>query len=335
MRMRRRGFTLVELLVVIAIIGILVGLLLPAVQAAREAARRMQCQNNLKQLGLSFHNYESATKRFPGGVGPYGCCWGTWQVGVLPYMEQSAMYAIYQNYGGNDGTGGAARYGAAVNRPVTRARLPTLTCPSDTPNAPIGSSATLAAITSHNYGVNYGNTSFYQDTIATVPPTVFRGAPFRIYTGGLQFGDDGPNGAAAALTFTRVYGKPVSLAEISDGTSNTLMAAEQLQGRGTDLRGFSWWGNATGFVTFMPPNSTLPDVVTGGNCTSTLVAPRMPCITTSTLLRPRMMGARSLHTGGVQVTYCDGHVAFITDNIDFTTWNALGTAAGGEVASVE
>ena len=330
MRLRQRGFTLVELLVVIAIIGILVGLLLPAVQAAREAARRMQCQNNLKQLGLSFHNYESATRRFPGGVGPFGCCWGTWQVGVLPYMEQSAMYAIYQNYGGADHTG--IRYGGAANRPVAGARIPTLTCPSDTPNAPIGGSATLAAITNHNYGVNYGNTSFLQGTLPTTPPTLFLGAPFRMYTG--STGDDGPVNAAQARTWTRVYGKPVSLAEITDGTSNTLMAAEQLQGRGTDLRGFSWWGNATGFVTFMPPNSTLPDVVTGGICLSTLI-PRMPCTTTSTAARPRMMGARSLHTGGVQVTYCDGHVAFITDSIDFITWNALGTAAGGEVASVE
>ena len=166
MRLRQRGFTLVELLVVIAIIGILVGLLLPAVQAAREAARRMQCQNNLKQLGLSFHNYESATKRFPGGVGPFGCCWGTWQVGVLPYIEQSAMYSIYQNYGGADHSG--PRYAGAVNRPVTGSRIPTLTCPSDTPNAPIGGSATLAAITNHNYGVNYGNTSFLQGTLPTM-----------------------------------------------------------------------------------------------------------------------------------------------------------------------
>ncbi len=330
MRLRQRGFTLVELLVVIAIIGILVGLLLPAVQAAREAARRMQCQNNLKQLGLSFHNYESATRRFPGGVGPFGCCWGTWQVGVLPYMEQSAMYAIYQNYGGADHSG--PRYGGPVNRPVTSARIPTLTCPSDTPNAPIGGSATLAAITNHNYGVNYGNTSFLQGTLPTTPPTLFLGAPFRMYTG--STGDDGPVNAAQARTWTRVYGKPVSLSEIPDGTSNTLMAAEQLQGRGTDLRGFSWWGNATGFITFMPPNSTLPDVVTGGICISSLI-PRMPCTTTSTVARPRMMGARSLHTGGVQVTYCDGHVAFITDSIDFITWNALGSAAGGEVASVD
>ncbi len=158
----RRGFTLVELLVVIAIIGILVGLLLPAVQQAREAARRMQCSNNLKQLGLAMHNYESTYKKFPGGVGPWGCCWGTWQVRILPYIEQNAAYAIYQNLGGADPQ---PRYSHANNRPVVSMRIPILTCPSDTPNAPLGASATLAAITNHNYAVNYGNTSFFQMTL--------------------------------------------------------------------------------------------------------------------------------------------------------------------------
>ncbi len=110
---RRRGFTLVELLVVIAIIGILVGLLLPAVQAAREAARRMSCQNNLKQLSLGMLNYESTYKRLPGGVGRWGCCWGTWQVAILPYIEQSSLAALYVNHGGSDPF---PRYGAAVNR---------------------------------------------------------------------------------------------------------------------------------------------------------------------------------------------------------------------------
>lgn len=330
MRFKKSGFTLVELLVVIAIIGILVGLLLPAVQAAREAARRMQCQNNLKQLGLSMHNYESAYKRLIGGVGPFGCCWGTWQVGILPFMEQSNLSNIYVNYGGHDGSG--QRYGGGLNRPVASARIPTLTCPSDTPNAPIGGTP---PITSHNYAVNYGNTSFLQGTLnaGTDNQVLFLGAPFNIYTG--STGDDGPVNAAAAATWTRVYGRPVRLAQITDGTSNTLMASEVLQGRRNDLRGFSWWGNATGFVTFMPPNSTLPDVITGGICVSTIANPRMPCTTTSTLARPRMMGARSLHTGGVNTTRCDGSVGFISDSVDFIAWNALGTAAGGEVANVE
>ncbi len=236
MRVRRLGFTLVELLVVIAIIGILVGLLLPAVQAAREAARRMQCSNNLKQIGLAMHNYESAYKRFIGGVGPFGCCWGTWQVGILPYIEQSALYGNYVNYGGADHTG--PRYGATQNRIVVSQRLPTLTCPSDTPNAPIGGTP---PITNHNYAVNYGNTSFLQNTLNPGTPNqvVFLGAPFSMYTG--STGDDGPVNAAQAATWTRIYGRPMPMASITDGTSNTLMASEVLQGRGTDLRGFSWW----------------------------------------------------------------------------------------------
>src|SRR5262245_3988843 len=92
----RRGFTLVELLVVIAIIGILVALLLPAVQAAREAARRSQCINNQKQEALAILNFESAKGGLP--VGMYECCWGTWQIGILPYLEETALSAGYQNY---------------------------------------------------------------------------------------------------------------------------------------------------------------------------------------------------------------------------------------------
>jgi prepilin-type N-terminal cleavage/methylation domain-containing protein len=91
----RRGFTLVELLVVIAIIGVLVSLLLPAVQSAREAARRTQCTNNLKQLALGTHNYcDVYAGVFP--VGEYACCWGTWLVGLLPYVEQKALYDQYK-----------------------------------------------------------------------------------------------------------------------------------------------------------------------------------------------------------------------------------------------
>jgi prepilin-type N-terminal cleavage/methylation domain-containing protein len=91
MRNSRTAFTLVELLVVIAIIGVLVALLLPAVQAARESARRSQCQNNLKQASIGMHNFEDTYRTLPGGMGKFGCCWGTWQVRLLPYIEQSAL----------------------------------------------------------------------------------------------------------------------------------------------------------------------------------------------------------------------------------------------------
>ena len=106
MRIPRRGFTLIELLVVIAIIAVLIALLLPAVQAAREAARRAQCINNLKQIGLAMHNYESSNGSFP--PGEKGCCWGTWHVFILPFVEQSALYNAWNSYGNNVPSGGAA-----------------------------------------------------------------------------------------------------------------------------------------------------------------------------------------------------------------------------------
>lgn len=329
MRSKSQAFTLVELLVVIAIIGILVGLLLPAVQAAREAARRMQCSNNLKQVSLAALNYESAYKKLPGGVGRYGCCWGTWQVGILPYIEQTSLFSLYQNYGGADHTG--PRYATAVNlNNVTSKRIASLTCPSDTPNAPIGGPP---PVTSHNYAVNYGNTSYFQTAIPTTPPVNFLGVPFAAYTGSTS--DDGPPTAADAVAFTRIYGKNQSLAVITDGTNSTLMFAEVLQGRSNDLRGFTWWGGASGIVTYLAPNSSSPDVITGGICVSTTANPRMPCTTSTTAIAPRMMAARSLHTGGVQAAFCDGHVSFISDTIDYINWNALGSAAGGEVVSTE
>src|SRR5213595_3323169 len=104
MRRPKQAFTLVELLVVIAIIGVLVALLLPAVQAARESARRSQCNNHLKQVTLAMHNYADTYKAaFP--VGEYSCCWGTWLVALLPYIEQQNLYDQYQFFGAIDAAG--------------------------------------------------------------------------------------------------------------------------------------------------------------------------------------------------------------------------------------
>jgi prepilin-type N-terminal cleavage/methylation domain-containing protein/prepilin-type processing-associated H-X9-DG protein len=325
MRSDRRGFTLIELLVVIAIIAILIGLLLPAVQKVREAAAMSQCRNNLKQIALAMHNYHNANdNKLPPGVGKYGCCWGTWQVAVLPYIEQGNMGNIYQNFSGNDATG--PRYAAAPNTSVTTIRVKTFQCPSDVPNAPSG------GITNNNYVVNYGNTTFYQAnvTIAGVT-TVFGGAPFTAYAG--STGDDGPVNSTQAATWTRLYGRPVPLTEITDGTSNTLMLSEVKQGQGLDARGFSWWGGASGFVTLYGPNAVDPDLMVGAWC-NTGTPLNAPCSTTDAAPPSpfsRRQGARSRHQGGVNVALCDASVRWVSDSISLPVWQALGTSKGGEV----
>lgn len=297
MTTKRSGFTLIELLVVIAIIAILIGLLLPAVQKIREAANRMSCSNNLKQLGLAFHNYNDTMDSLPRGEGDTPCCWGTWQVLILPYIEQDALFRLYQNWGGNDSTG--PRYSSAPNTTnVTTKRLKTLTCPSDTPQSPFG------GITSHNYAVNFGNTSYGQQ--ASLNGVTFLGAPFS-------------NGA------NKLY----RLQTIQDGTSNTMLASEVIQGVGSDLRGFTWWGDASEFTTYLAPNSPLPDVIyTPSYCNNQ--PPFLPCTGTPTATNPTMFASRSKHTGGVNSLMGDGSVRFNRNTIDINVWRAISTTMGGE-----
>jgi prepilin-type N-terminal cleavage/methylation domain-containing protein/prepilin-type processing-associated H-X9-DG protein len=319
----RRGFTLIELLVVIAIIAVLIALLLPAVQKVREAAARMQCSNNLHQIAVGMHNYEQSQGVLPGGVGKFGCCWGTWLVPILPYVEQENMWKLYQNYNGNDATG--IRYAASPNNTnVTENRIKIYTCPSDFPNA-------IGSITLHNYVVNFGNTTMFQADVIVAGVTIrFGGAPFNAYPGSTS--DDGPSSAGAAATWTRYYGEPVPFSQITDGLSSTLMLSEVNQGQGSDYRGFSWWGGGSGFVTLYGPNASDPDVMTGAGC-NTADPRNAPCGTASSAPPSpisRRQGARSRHTNGVNVAMCDGSVRFITNNIAIATWQALGTARGAE-----
>ena len=247
--LRRRGFTLIELLVVIAIISVLIALLLPAVQSAREAARRIQCVNNLKQFGLAMHNYVSANTAFPSGavfntsVPPcsgYGfgssCQNTTWFVLTLPFIEGGAMYNTFNFSIGSEGTMQLTGYpyAYAVNSTILTTRLAYFQCPSDNTNtfnvqgSAVGavlSGAPALVITKGNYGVNWGNTDYGQGQrgdswFASNPSTHLR-SPF-----GYNQGATGP------LTAT--------IASMTDGTSNTLLMSELLQGAMDDIRGLLW-----------------------------------------------------------------------------------------------
>src|SRR6056297_840279 len=283
-RAARDGFTLVELLVVIAIIGVLVGLLLPAVQQAREAARRMSCSNNLKQIGLAMHNYHDTHSRFPPGTS--SCCWGTWQPLILPFVEQENVSRLYVDWGNSSG----ARYSHEPNRSlVTSQRFETFSCPSDTDNAPFG------GITNHNYAVNYGNTGYRQQ--ADLNGVIFGEAPFA------------PN-----------RNDKLGFKTMTDGTSNTLLVSEVRQGQNRDLRGFTWWGDATGFTAYLAPNSPLPDRIYSSYYCNPV--PGMPC-DVSTGTNPTMFASRSRHTGGVNSALGDGSVRFTSDSIDLIVWRAM------------
>ncbi len=302
----RSGFTLVELLVVIAIIGILIALLLPAVQAAREAARRSQCTNNLKQIGLGMHNYHDIYRALP--VGAYACCWGTWKVALLPYIEQVNLRQLYVDNNKYGTPVDNARYAHAVNLPVTTTHIPTYQCPSDSPNP----NTFISKITSDNYSVNYGNTGLGQQ--ATLNGIKFGGAPF--------------SNSGSTTSDPKVY----NFRDIRDGLSNTLMVAEVIQGIGNDLRGFSWWGDASGFETYLAPNSSLPDVIyTTGYCNN---QPQqgLPCIGTPTATQPSMYGSRSRHPAGVQVVACDGSTHFVNDSVSLLIWQMSSTTQGAEQA---
>jgi prepilin-type N-terminal cleavage/methylation domain-containing protein/prepilin-type processing-associated H-X9-DG protein len=334
MYVRRRAFTLIELLVVIAIIAILIGMLIPAVQKAREAMQLASCKNNLHQLGVAMQTYENANQTLPPGVGPYGCCWGTWQMYILPYLEQGNMKDLYVNLGGNDVTGGGQRYSTSPNTTnITNKRLEILTCPSDTTATPIGS------MTSHNYAVNFGNTSFYQTTMNGI---TFGGAPFSAYPPEWltpspamlsAYGQNTPDHDLGGR-FGPPAGMPLGkISNMPDGTSTTMMAAEVIQGQGGDLRGFSWWGGATGFTAFNGPNANAPDVLMGGTCNSAKTY-NLPCTTISSVALPRLQIARSRHSqNGVNVVFCDGHVDFVPNTINIVVWRALSTSKGGEATT--
>ncbi len=314
---RRTAFTLVELLVVIAIIGILVGLLLPAVQAAREAARRMQCGNNLKQIGLAIHNYESANKRFPPGNITDGTCCSTpsqsvWSVCILPYLEQANLSGRFDP---------TKPIESAENNFLRQQNMPTYNCPSD----PIAGQLLVPGSGPHNNrtsmtssyrgmgGVAWGMSGEYiyrrqwdsSDILDPNCPANKRGVLH--WTGRVNFQ---PN----------QYGCE-KFSTIIDGTSNTLMVGEYTTK--TQVRRTTFWAYAyTSFaLSVMTPESR------------TLIPDYDLCVAQGDS-NPCKRAWGSFHNGGIlQFVRADGSVNPVPPTIDMTVFAALSTIAGGEVAS--
>lgn len=308
----RRGFTLVELLVVVTIIGIVIALLLPAVQAARNSARRLQCCNNLKQLGLAMHNYHAAQDVLPFAASSWDG--GGWVRMTLAYIEQGELASRW------DGT---KSYKEEPNLTICRMPLAAHVCPSDLPSRSSWCGVAYR-MANFNYAVNLGCTSVFR--VSPLNGVTFRGAPFYC--------------EETAATKARVIG----FEQIHDGLSNTLMLAEVRQGgrlgtegSQTDLRGLTWYGHHAGITTRETPNTTVPDYVQSSAwCPDSAAAKAlgMPCAAesgTTTGATPKNLSSRSCHPGGVNVTLCDGSVRFVNNAIHQTTWQNLGSSQDGEV----
>jgi prepilin-type N-terminal cleavage/methylation domain-containing protein len=335
---RPRAFTLVELLVVIAIIGVLVALLLPAVQAAREAARRSQCLNNLKQLSLGCMSHESAN-----GVLPYGRkfdMWDTytWTQKILPYIEQQAVYNLYWTLpdpvfvdNGPEKADTLGPLGDDVRiRQARHSQIPLFYCPSDvTPTA---------------------------NEMWKLPYGFWRGSYRGCVGAGDMYGNrivalDGPipqfawaGGMAAVSTPYQAPPLPkvpiqkgVRLKEINDGTSNTILFSEGIVPTVEDwggAMGETIYGNMGGalFSAYTTPNSSEEDII-NGVCPATVgdTSYVAPCRSTNEGPQGKPAGqglyaaARGVHPGGVSVSMIDGSVRFVPDSVDLVVWHAVAT----------
>jgi prepilin-type N-terminal cleavage/methylation domain-containing protein/prepilin-type processing-associated H-X9-DG protein len=358
-RRPRRGFTLIELLVVIAIIAILIGLLLPAVQKVREAAARMKCSNNAKQIGLALLNYESTYGKLPpasqmpyvynaandmslrlrtksNAQNPFG---PNWAVLILPYIEQGPLYT-QSNASAYPGvspvpsdTNGSVVTGMGFNLTwlsIVGTNVPTFLCPSDPNNSkpyldpatgPLGGPATGWA--RGNYGVTAGYEDYDHQNGGATYTTSAAGIPKQ-------------NGMVSSPVMSCNYG--ARLLEITDGTSNTIMVGELRAGlsavdpRGVWALGFPGASivNA-GRASYNPtPNNLIGGTTADGGdelqngpqyCTPQTAALGMGCTSAASIMTSAM--SRSLHTGGVNCCFADGSVHFVKNTLTQLTWVEL------------
>ncbi len=334
---RRRGFTLVELLVVIAIIGVLVALLLPAVQAAREAARRMQCTNNLKQFGLGLHNYHDVYGGFP--IGSTGANHplprAGWQVRVLPFMEQTPLWDQLHmdgprpgvNYGGV--VGSVTRQVLADGDEAGEKQVPYAMCPSDTWRSHVPASTSTPFKTTANWAQ-----STYTGSIGSQRTPSGNSAcnPF------LSFAENMPGCAESELNYGRstnprcisgmfsYWGVYLRMQDVTDGTSNVLFVGEVRPDCHSHPT-YGWW-----FSNGM------------GNAHASTVAPineRTTCdrVPASQISNPACVGKanynyswgfKSFHPGGANFLLVDGSVQFLSETIDHITYQRLGGRSDGQ-----
>lgn len=325
----RPAFTLVELLVVIAIIGILVGLLLPAVQAAREAARRMQCSNNLKQFGLSFHNYESATRSFPinyatrgrlgfpndgPGIANSG---RSWMQMVLPYIEQTNLYNNIDFNVGLQPKSSAPTTPIGRNRIVAETIVQTFLCPSDDSNEG-GSLLGRSDLDETSAPADrWAVTSYKGCAGSNWDWGVFRWANSGATAVGGKNGNtnDGLNlGNGVICSNQTGFNACTRMKDITDGTSNTYIVGEAMPGWSQ----WNWWynPNAVTATTAIPLNRVLRVVKNIGDW-------------------PNNYGFASRHTGGANFALADGSVRFVSDSIDTFSYRAQATVSSGEVVNSE
>jgi prepilin-type N-terminal cleavage/methylation domain-containing protein/prepilin-type processing-associated H-X9-DG protein len=334
--MKRRGFTLIELLVVISIIAVLIALLLPAVQSAREAARRIQCTNNLKQLGLGLHNYEIIAGALPpaavlGGSGNVVSNWIGWSVQgrILPFMEQGPMFgAINFSHSGE----------SPQNITVASQGVAVLICPSEVDPRPAAANVGISNVT--NYGFCMGDWFVWggfrgPDNRSAFGPN--RSRRWADFVDGLSNTIFAAEGKAKQPLYRDCGGLSLvnNPADIPGTERSPLEIVPEYQGGGCEFKtGHSEWtdGQAhhTGFTTAWPPNRrSVGSSPTGDPVDLDITGQREkkggPTYAAIT--------ARSYHPGGVNVLLGDGSVRFLKDGINGPTWRALGTVAGGEAIS--